>query len=371
MNNGWSDKQVLQLAEPGLLTDFCFPTQGLLAWYGKNARALPWRQQPSAYHTWISEIMLQQTRVETVIPYYLRFLEAFPTVQALAEAEEDRLLKLWQGLGYYNRVRNMQKAAQLLMQKQNSDLPSSPEELLKLAGIGDYTAAAIASIAFSVVIPVLDGNVLRVMARVLAVEAEIETAAVKKTLQQIAFTWISKAMPGDYNQAMMDLGATICLPNGAPLCLVCPCQSVCLAFRLNRSDLPKRKVKTERKKQALTVLLLQSEDHFLLRRRSSKGLLANLWEFPNFPGHLEENEIKQLLQNLQTPLLAIKQLPKGRHIFTHIEWEMTAWNIEIAKENPFLDGVWVTKEEMANEYAIPNAFSFLLEPLLLLKEEKP
>ncbi|HZW49314.1 MAG TPA: A/G-specific adenine glycosylase, partial [Bacillota bacterium] len=336
MNNNWNDKSVLQLAEVGLLAEFCFPTRELLAWYTKCARDLPWRQQPTAYHTWISEIMLQQTRVETVIPYYQRFLEALPTIQALAEAEEDRLLKLWQGLGYYNRVRNMQKTAQLLMQEHHSTLPSSPAELVKLAGIGDYTAAAIASIAYGVVIPVLDGNVLRVMARVLAVQAEIEAAAVKKVLQQIACTWISKEMPGDYNQAMMDLGAAICLPNGAPLCAACPLQTVCLAYRLNRSDLPKRKAKTERKKQALTVLLIQSEDHFLLRRRSSKGLLASLWEFPNFPGNLEENEIKQLLQNSQISLLAIKQLPKGRHIFTHIEWEMTAWKIEITGEKPFL-----------------------------------
>lgn len=370
MSDGWSGKQILQLVDPGLLTDFCFPTQELLAWYTKNARDLPWRRQPTAYHTWISEIMLQQTRVEAVIPYYQRFLEALPTIQALAEVEEDRLLKLWQGLGYYNRARNMQKSALLLTQEYHSRLPSTPEELTKLAGIGEYTVAAIASIAYGAVVPVLDGNVMRVMARVLAAEAEIEAAAVKKALLQIAFDWISREEPGDYNQAMMDLGATVCLPNGVPLCALCPLQSVCLAYRLNRTDLPKRKAKTERKKQALTVLVIQSEDQFLLRRRSRKGLLAGLWEFPNFPGHLEENEIKQLLQNLQIPVLAIDPLPKGRHIFTHIEWEMTAWKIETDRQIEFPQGAWATKQEMLNCYAIPNAFAFLLEPLLQQTGEK-
>ncbi|MCE5196422.1 MAG: A/G-specific adenine glycosylase [Negativicutes bacterium] len=363
-------KQVLQLAEPGLLTDFCFPRRELLAWYAQNARVLPWRQQPSAYHTWISEIMLQQTRVEAVIPYYLRFLEALPDLPALAAVEPERLLKLWQGLGYYTRARNLQKTAQLLLQNEQGKLPAAPEELKQLPGIGEYTAAAIASIAYGVAVPVLDGNVLRVMARLLAVEAEIETTAVKNALRQIAFDWISREEPGDYNQAMMDLGATVCLPNGIPLCAACPLQAVCLAKRLQRGDLPRRRAKTARQKQMLTVLVIQAGEQFLLQQRSQKGLLAGLWEFPNFPGHLEKDEIWQLLEDRQSQALGLEALPSGYHLFTHIEWEMSAWKIRVSSQKGAWPGVWATREEITNHYAIPNAFAFLLQPLLQQTEEK-
>lgn len=367
---GCRKKQILQLVAPEMLTDFCFPRRELLDWYAKNGRTLPWRQQPSAYHTWISEIMLQQTRVEVVIPYYQRFLQELPDLAALAAVEEERLLKLWQGLGYYNRVRNLQKAAQLLLQNGQDRLPSTTEELKQLPGIGEYTAAAIASIAYGVAVPVLDGNVLRVMARVLASEAETEIIAVKKQLRSIAFDWISREEPGDYNQAMMDLGATVCLPNGTPLCAACPLQAVCLANRLQRSDLPKRKAKAARRKEALTVLIIQAGEQFLLRQRGRKGLLAALWEFPNYPGHLGRDEVIQQLQEHRSSLLSLEALPSGYHIFTHIEWEMSAWRIRIDKSSEAWQGVWATREEMAERYAIPNAFAFLLQPLLQQPGEK-
>ncbi|MDY3993869.1 MAG: A/G-specific adenine glycosylase, partial [Evtepia sp.] len=281
----------------------------LLAWYRENARDLPWRREPTPYRVWVSEIMLQQTRVAAVLGYFARFMEAFPAVQDLAAAPEDQLMKLWQGLGYYSRARNLQKAARQIVEDFGGQFPTRYEELRSLAGVGDYTAAAIASIAFGQPVPAVDGNLLRVSARVLGDDTDITTAKGKKHFTAALQNVIPLDFPGQFNQAMMDLGATVCLPNGAPLCDRCPAAAFCRARREGRQrDLPvrpakqprrieervvfllfyrgqvalrRRPAKKPRRVERRTVYFFFYEGKVALRRRPAKGLLAGLWEYPN------------------------------------------------------------------------------------------
>lgn len=327
----------------------------LLTWYRQNARNLPWRcrENPNPYHIWVSEIMLQQTRVEAVKPYYERFLAALPTVSALAQADEELLLKLWEGLGYYSRVRNMQKAAQQIVSEYNGEIPSEYHELLQLKGIGPYTAGAIASIAFGRQCPAVDGNVLRVMARLTADEADIAQPSVRKYWEDEIASILPEQQPGEYNQALMELGATVCFPNGAPKCGVCPLRAFCQAYRKNQTTLfPVKSGKKARTKEELTVFFLVSGNQIAFHKRQNQGLLSNLWELPNCPKEASQPEFLQGLGILRAELTPMRQ---QKHIFTHIEWYMDCY-FGVVFEKCASDLIWATKEEAASAYALPSAF---------------
>ncbi|MFR3996997.1 MAG: A/G-specific adenine glycosylase, partial [Oscillospiraceae bacterium] len=298
-------------------------TAPLLAWYDLNGRTLPWRSVVTPYRTWVSEIMLQQTRVGAVIPYFERFMEELPDVSALAAVSEERLLKLWEGLGYYSRARNLQKAAKVIVSDFGGALPQSYHALLSLPGIGEYTAAAIASINFSEPVAAVDGNLLRVAARVSGCGEDIMDAKVRRLFRQRLDAAIDANRPGAYNQAMMDLGATVCLPNGAPKCEICPARTVCEAYKNGLTEvLPVRAKKKSRRVEERTVLLLFQGGKVALRKRPDTGLLAGLWEYPNLPESLDEAGALLALAQMGLSAESIAPAGSAKHIFTHIEWDM-------------------------------------------------
>ena len=318
----------------------------LLDWYGRNARVLPWRSDPTPYHVWISEIMLQQTRVAAALDYYRRFLEALPTVEELARCPEDRLLKLWQGLGYYSRARNLQKAARQILEDFGGRFPSGLSEIRSLAGVGDYTAGAIASIAFGQAVPAVDGNVLRVVSRLCDDHREMGSPGVKREVSTALEKIIPRDRPGDFNQALMDLGATVCLPNGGPLCGQCPGAEFCLGRKAGTArDLPVRPGKKPRKIQERQVYLIFYEGRVALRRRPPKGLLGNLWEYPNEPAPWP------------CPVAGEAEFAgRGRHVFTHVEWRMEAFAVDAAGEELPQGWIWASAGDLASEYPLPSAF---------------
>ena len=329
----------------------------LLQWYGEHARVLPWRSHPTPYRVWISEIMLQQTRVAAVLSYFQRFLDALPTVSHLAAVPNDLLMKLWEGLGYYSRARNLKKAAIQIMEQFGGVFPSSYDDILSLAGVGEYTAGAIASIAFGIPVPAVDGNVLRVTARITGFDGDIAAPQTKRLLRDAVWEIIPLQSPGAFNQAMMELGATVCLPNGAPLCDQCPVSSLCTAFLQDRTrELPVRSPKKPRRVEERTVFLLFSGGAVALRRRPKTGLLSGLWEFPNVlgdgDGALEEWGLIPK-RHLETR--------RGKHIFTHVEWHMTGQAILLEEEAVLPEGwVWASWTELQQTYAVPSAFSSFL-----------
>ena len=353
------------MTRPSDPTDFPLPQHlapVLLGWYDRCRRILPWREDPTPYHVWISEIMLQQTRVDTVLPYYRRFLGELPDVEHLASVSEDRLLKLWEGLGYYSRARNLQKAAQQIVREHGGTVPRDPAVLRKLSGIGDYTAAAIASIAYGVPVPSVDGNLLRVWARLTGYAESIRTPAAKKLAGQAFTDALPADRPGDMNQAWMDLGATVCLPNGAPLCAQCPLAELCEAHRSGREALlPVPEEKAERAVDRKTVLLIRSGDSVLLRRRPAKGLLAGLYEFPNEDGTLPEAAVRDWCEKLGLAVRTIAPLPPARHVFTHRIWEMTGWELETIVTDPAMaeasGAFFVPAAQVLSDFSIPSAFS--------------
>lgn len=350
---GYLSERLFALADP------------LIAWYRGNKRDLPWRKtnenrQERAYHVWVSEIMLQQTRVEAVKPYYQRFLEALPTVEALAEAEEDRLLKLWEGLGYYNRVRNMQKAARQVMVDFHGEIPGSFEAIYSLAGIGSYTAGAIASFAFGVPKPAVDGNVLRVISRLLASYEDIMKASVRKKIEESLEKVIPADAPSDFNQGLIELGALICVPSGAPKCAICPVSHLCRARELGcQMELPVKKKEKVRKIQPRTILLFRDGGKVAIRKRPARGLLAGLYEFPGLEGHLTMEEVIAYSKKIGLSPIRVEPLPEAKHIFSHVEWQMKAYMIrvdELEKKctEPLL---FAPFEEIQKTWAIPSAFS--------------
>ncbi len=332
----------------------------LLTWYDKNQRDLPWRRQVSAYHTWISEIMLQQTRVAAVLPYYQRFLAAFPTVEALAQAEEQQLLKLWEGLGYYSRARNLHKAAQLIAHR--GAFPERYEEILALPGIGEYTAGAIASIAFGQKVSAVDGNVLRIAARLGGFDDNILDPQFRRRVRQMMDEAVSAERPGAFNQALMDLGATVCLPKATPLCEACPLRPLCLAYEQGRQkELPVRVSKTKKRIEEMTVFLLRQGNRAALHQRDDRGLLASLWEYPHVPGTLDEAAAAaQLAAWGLTPHRWVKSL-RFHHIFTHIRWEMTGYVVEVSGSGES-DWLWADAAERALR-PVPTAFEKLTREL--------
>ena len=331
----------------------------LLEWFGEHARKLPWRDDPTPYHVWVSEIMLQQTRVAAVMDYYRRFMDAVPSVEDLAQIRTDELMKLWQGLGYYSRARNLHRAAGQIMDRFGGEFPSDYEEIRSLAGVGDYTAGAIASIAFGKPVPAVDGNVLRVVSRINADEADITLPATKRRVAQEIGQIIPVAQPGAFNQALMELGATVCLPNGAPLCDRCPAKEFCRAHLEGRTDqLPVKPPRKTRRVEERVVFLIFHKERVALRRRAEKGLLAGLWEYPNEPAPAEHALKDWGIEGQTVPA------GTGRHIFTHIEWHMTGRWVQTDSSDLPAGWVWADRKELARRYAVPNAFRAFEEKVL-------
>lgn len=336
-------------------------------WYEKNKRDLPWRGEVTAYRVWISEIMLQQTRVEAVKPYYCRFMEKLPDMESLSQVSEELLLKLWEGLGYYSRARNLKKTAEICMKEYQGRLPEKYELLVKLPGIGSYTAGAILSIAYGEPYPAVDGNVLRVVSRILADESDITKSATKKNMEACLGIILREYLdydPGIFNQALMELGACVCTPNGEPLCGQCPLEKQCLAcIQGSTQRIPWRSSKKPRKKEMRTVFVITDESGLALHRRPDRGLLAGLYELPALPGSCSKEEACSYWSELVQDPVVLQELPKGKHIFSHIEWNMEAWRVclpkrlvsyrELLKKAGFLT---VPLEEIRESVAIPSAF---------------
>ena len=331
----------------------------LLEWYDKQKRTLPWRSKPTPYRVWVSEIMLQQTRVEAVKPYFERFMKALPNVKKLAACPEEELLKLWEGLGYYNRVRNMQKAAQILVAANKGEVPAQFEELIKLPGIGKYTAGAISSIAFGIPVPAVDGNVLRVITRITADDRDIAKDSVKQAIARDIQEIIPMRRAGDFNQALIELGAIVCVPNGPAKCGDCPAAHLCEARKRDIvMELTKKAPKKERSIERKTVLLLKDGEQVAIRKRPPKGLLASLYELPNVEGHLSEEEVLALLKSYGLAPLFIQRLEDSKHIFTHKEWHMCGYAVRVEELEGEVDGMlFVERKTVEREYPIPSAFA--------------
>ena len=332
----------------------------LLEWYDKDHRILPWRINKDPYRIWISEIMLQQTRVEAVKPYYARFMERFPSIDALAEAEEEILLKYWEGLGYYSRARNLKKAAIILMNEYGGRMPETWEELQKLPGIGSYTAGAIASIAFGKRVPAVDGNVLRILSR-LRMDTEFITLPVVKKRVEKELLEVMPVRAGDFNQALMELGATVCIPNGEAKCDICPWNAFCLA-RMHEcvAEYPRKEKKKKRQIEKKTILILKDGDNVVIHKRPDKGLLAGLYELPMLEGHLSKADVIVKLKEMGFYPIRIEKLPDSVHIFSHKEWHMTGYAVrvdEFVSGNTLEEYLFVHPKETEAVYPIPSAFA--------------
>ena len=328
----------------------------LVPWFLREKRDLEWRKDPTPYRVWISEIMLQQTRVEAVKPYYDRFLAELPVVAALAAVDEKRLLKLWEGLGYYRRARNLQAAAKKIMQDHGGVFPSDYDSVRALPGIGDYTAGAILSIAFGKPFPAVDGNVLRVVSRLVASYEDIDAPKIRKELTTALATVYPAGKCSEFTQSLMELGATVCLPNGTPLCTVCPLAGICLTSKNGLSDeIPVRKAKMTRPVKEFSVIVLRdAAGRFAVRRRPETGLLAGLYEFPNLEGHPDETALKTTFRTVR-----LMKTGTARHIFTHVEWDMTLY---LAETDDPPDGFeWIPRAVLRAETAIPSAFRAALK----------
>ncbi len=349
-----------QTVAPDASSRLKMAVEPLLSWYNSEARRLPWRENRDPYRIWISEIMLQQTRVETVIPYFNRFLDAFPTLEALAASDERQLLKLWEGFGYYNRARNLRKAAIAVITEYNGQIPRDYQALLKLPGIGEYTAGSVASIAFDIPVPAVDGNVLRVFSRLTDSFESISLPATKKNVRAAITAILPEKHPGRFNQAIMELGALICLPRGAAKCTECPVKSCCQAFRKGHAAvLPVKDPPKKRKIEEHTLIICITPSQILLHQRPEHGLLSQLWEYPNMDGFLSPREVRNLLSVWQWTVSPVRlmQLPPSRHIFTHLEWRMRAYlAFTTAAFSPPAGFQWVPLAEVSRIYAIPSAF---------------
>ena len=353
-------------------------TVEVTGWYRDNRRDLPWRQDKDPYHVWVSEIMLQQTRVEAVRDYYLRFMQALPTIEALAEAEEEQLLKLWQGLGYYNRVRNLQKAARQILQNPSAGFPRTMPEILALPGIGEYTAGAIASICFDQRTPAVDGNVLRVMARLTEEEGDVKSTPVKRRFTELLAGLYPDTDCGDFTQGLIELGALVCLPNGQPRCEMCPVSGFCRARAAGRvMELPVKAEKKARRQEQRTVFILSCGGRVAVRRRPKGSLLGNLYEFPQVSQHLTAGAAVSQVEAWGCHPLDVTRSKQYKHIFSHVEWDMTGYYItcglegtgEVSREGagdslqPEGAGRpggqafrWVSREQLEEEIPLPSAF---------------
>ena len=342
-----------------------------LRWYEENGRDLPWRRTKDPYRIWVSEIMLQQTRVEAVTEYYRRFTEALPDIHHLATCEDDRLLKLWEGLGYYNRVRNMKSAAQEMEKHYGGKMPADYEKILTLPGIGAYTAGAIASIAYDLPAPAVDGNVLRILCRVTKDDRDIKKESTKKLLTNLLWNVMPKTGSGAFNQAMMDIGAILCLPKGSPRCTDCPWERLCGAHLCDQTDrYPYRSPAKERRLEKRTVFLIMDGDRILIEKRPKKGLLAGLYQFPNREGYFKKNEAIDLVRSMGLDPLKIEVLPDAKHVFSHIEWQMKGYLIRVSDLGGYgqtRDALLVKKSRIESDYAIPSAFEVYAKEVNLMR----
>ena len=335
----------------------------LLQWFGQNRRTLPFREDPTPYHVWVSEIMLQQTRVAAALPYYERFIRELPDIPALAACDPQRLDKLWEGLGYYRRVHSLQKAAQVVCQQYGGQLPADYDALLALPGVGPYTAGAIASIGFGLPAPAVDGNVLRVFARLYNDPSPVTDPAVKKIFTQRVMDHQPPDNPGDFNQALMELGALVCLPGGAPLCDQCPLAGLCEGRKAGTAlDLPQKAQPKPRKVVPVTVLLLRQEGTgpWLLQQRPETGLLAGLWQPPALEGVCLEgpDAVRQAVEQLglEPEAGAPGALPAAKHVFTHVEWRLSGWLLDLPAQPAPGGWVWAGRQDLEGRYALPGAF---------------
>lgn len=353
----------------------------LLDWFSKHRVDLPWRRDPTPYHVWLSEIMLQQTQIETVIPYYMRFLKTYPTVEELANAPLDDVLKMWEGLGYYSRARNLHKTAQIVAHEYGGVFPNTVEGLLKLSGVGRYTAGAIASIAFGVSASVLDGNVIRVFTRLLDIDDDVTQTSTKNKLWEIADDWIPVQHAGDYNQALMELGQSICRPKN-PTCADCPIHSHCLAFKNGtQSERPVKKKKAPTPHVDVTAGLIRNDEgKLLIAQRPMDGLLGGLWEFPG--GKLEDGETMEecLARELQEELAIHVEVHDlfvaVNHAFTHFKITLHTFECTYLGAIPpytepqaieALNWAWVTEAEL-EKYSFGKADRQVIKALKARKD---
>ena len=332
----------------------------LLNWYQQNKRDLPWRKDQNPYHVWISEIMLQQTRIEAVIGYYDRFIKRLPSIQDLAQINDDELLKLWEGLGYYTRARNLKKAAIMIMKEYDGIFPNTFEQIMSLPGIGEYTASAIGSICFSLKEVTIDGNVLRVYMRLQNCYDNVDDLKIRRKVRNE----LQKIMPeeaGDFNQALMEFGETICLPNGIPKCSECPLKNFCKSYQNDTYlELPIKNKKKDKKEEKYTILLFYYKSQFVLEKRKESGLLQNLWQFPNIQGHLTKKQLENYLKENKIKFLKVKKSVSYTHIFTHKRWNMISYMVELDKNDYNMN--WNDLKTL-KEKAIPTAFMPFLKEL--------
>lgn len=336
----------------------------LLDWYDAHARILPWRGIHDPYRTWVSETMLQQTRVETVLGYYARFLERFPTVHALAEAPQDDVLKLWEGLGYYSRARNLHKGAQQVVAEYGGTIPQDIAALRKISGIGPYTAGAIASIAYDKAVPAVDGNVIRVVSRLKGVRENVGVPSVRRQIEQTAAEMVSPERPGDFNQAMMDLGATVCVP-GTPACEKCPLADLCDACAAgDAEELPQLPRKRPPKELQYDVCLIFSGDRVLMRQRT-ETMLNGMWVYPMLDGRRTLRQLPAAAKRLTgVPVVSVESAGEARHVFTHQVWEMRLFVMQTDAQEAPQGWRFVTLDEM-NALALPSA---VRDPAKIVRE---
>ncbi|TWI52881.1 A/G-specific DNA-adenine glycosylase [Halalkalibacter nanhaiisediminis] len=342
----------------------------LIDWFRENQRVLPWRQSKDAYRVWVSEIMLQQTRVDTVIPYYLAFMREFPTPEALATATEDQILKAWEGLGYYSRVRNLQTAVREVVEEYGGKVPDTREEISTLKGVGPYTAGAILSIAYGKPEPAVDGNVMRVLSRILLIEEDIAKPATRKIFERILYDLISKEDPSSFNQGLMELGALICTPT-SPGCLLCPVREQCRANHAGiQNTLPiKSKKKKPVLKQMAAVIIRNEDDDVLIEKRPETGLLARLWQFPNIETVSLANQVEELEGVLKEDFHIEGKVGKPvqtvEHVFSHLIWRISVYEV-IVKGRPDVESEtrkWVKKSDV-EQFAFPVSHQKIIQQSL-------
>lgn len=327
----------------------------LVTWYEKNARVLPWRENADPYRVWVSEIMLQQTRVDAVISYFHRFMEALPTIQDLADTDEETVLKLWEGLGYYSRARNLKKTAEIVCSEYGGEFPKEYKKLLALPGIGKYTVGSISSIAFGLPRAAVDGNVLRVITRLQENDRDIMDEKFRKEIAETLEEFYPKDKCSEFTQSLMELGAIICVPNGAPKCEECPLKSGCKAYLNNTwEQYPVKKEKPKRKKVDKTVFIMRFSDEIAVQKGEDTGLLAGLWKLPNVEKKLKKTEIEEWLEEQGIPFSTIEKAKKVKHIFTHIEWHMQCYEVLCESKSDLYE--WVSLEELDGRIALPTAY---------------
>ena len=342
-------------------------------WFRENKRDLPWRRRMNAYQVWISEIMLQQTRVEAVKPYYERFLRELPDVEALAAVPEDRLLKLWEGLGYYSRARNLKKAAIQIMDEFGGKFPETYDEIRSLQGVGSYTAGAVSSFVYGLPKAAVDGNVFRVVTRLLADPDDITKAGTRKKIEDLIGEAIPRECPGDFNQGLIELGAIICLPNGAPKCGECPLNSICRACAQGTQlEFPVKKKAKARRVEKRTVFLFCDSSSVAIRKRPDEGLLAGLYEFPNVEGYLDQKEVIEYAKTLGLAPIRVKQLGNAKHIFSHVEWHMRGYEILVDELEKSMTGdvIFAGRRDLEEKYPMPSAFEAFTSLIMGKRKDK-